>query len=377
MNLRAIVVDDSIIFRKVVRDCLADLPGVEVIDVARDGIAAVEKVRRHRPDLVTLDLEMPGLDGLQVLEQLNAEGIEANVIMVSSHTQRGAISTTKALEIGAFDFIVKPNHEDAAQNERQLKQEIGLRIAALRKRRVAKQQAHCGSTDEPQSNAKSNASDSKSQTNEALSPQSPARGSRVRTDLEAICIGISTGGPKALSKLVPRLSSDLEIPILIVQHMPPLFTQTMAKGLDQQTGLNVIEAANGIALKGGTIYVAPGGKQMRVGGYPGAWTTEITDDDAVRNCKPSVDYLFESAARQFRDRMLAIVMTGMGDDGLAGSRAVASRGGTIWAQDQATSTVYGMPRAVVDAGLAHEIRSLSELSAGINLCAKSSAIACT
>ena len=155
--------------------------------------------------------------------------------------------------------------------------------------------------------------------------------------------------------------------------MPPLFTATLAGHLNQQSQLNVVEAADGMSIRGGNVFVAPGGKQMRVGGYPGAWTIEVNDDAPVGNCKPSVDYLFKSAAQQYGRRLLGIVMTGMGDDGRDGAAAISQRGGTIWAQDSASCAVYGMPRAVVEAGLADDVRSLSLLTEGVNQIAEKTA----
>ncbi len=358
MNLRAIVVDDSIVFRKVIRDAIAQIDGVDVIDVARDGASAIEKIKRHRPEVVTLDLEMPGLSGLEVLESLQREHIETNVIMVSSHTQRGAVATTKALEMGAFDYILKPDNDDAVDNQNELRQQLASRLDFLIRP----------------------AASSTARANDEASPQAPQAGTSESSNhcfssdfiscdpVDAICIGISTGGPKALARVIPSLSSEINIPILIVQHMPPMFTETMARSLNERSSLAVVEATDGMPLRGGQVYIAPGGKQTRVGGYPGAWTIEVTNDDAIRSCKPSVDYLLNSAAHQFHQRLLAIVMTGMGDDGLAGCRTVAAHGGQVWAQDQVTSTVFGMPRQIIEAGLANEILPLDLISQGIEKC---------
>ena len=356
MTLRAIVVDDSIVFRKAVRDALGDIDGVDVIDVAKDGITAVEKIKQHRPDVVTLDVEMPGLNGLEVLETLQRENIHPKIIMVSSHTQRGAITTTRALAMGAFDFILKPDHQDSDQNRIELRDQLAARLDSISLK----------------SNPTTSGSTGLTQSYQPI-PSPVATGRRNATlggpiDAICICIGISTGGPKALAQVIPSLHDNLQVPILIVQHMPPLFTKTMADTLNSSSALTVTEASDGMPLKGGQVYIAPGGKQMRIAGYPGAWTAEITNDAPLRNCKPSVDYLFESAAKEFRDRLLAIVMTGMGDDGLEGCRAVAKTGGKIWAQDEATSTVFGMPRQIIEAQLANEVLSLDSITRGIAKC---------
>ena len=368
MTLRALVVDDSLIFRKVVRDCIAELPGVEVIDVAKDGIAAISKIKQLKPDVVTLDVEMPGMNGLQVLEELQREGISTKVIMVSSHTQAGARTTTKALAIGAFDFILKPCHDSARENYRELREQIGIRIQAIRRSQERSVPAIRSSPPEVRVKTVPSTRPTKNATSKS--------NRRLPGDLDAICIGISTGGPKALAKLIPALPPSTDVPIFIVQHMPPVFTATLAKGLDEQSSLNVVEAEHGTPIKGGTVYIAPGGKQMRIDGYPGAWRIEITDDPAVRSCKPSVDYLFRSASEQFRDRMLAIVMTGMGSDGLEGCQEVANRGGQIWAQSESTCTVYGMPRVIIEAGLADEICSLDEITQNLISASRKSKVGC-
>lgn len=367
-NLRALVVDDSLIFRKVVRDSLASIDGVDVIDVARDGASAIDKIRFLRPDLVTLDVEMPGLDGLQVLEAIQKLKIETNVIMVSSLTTRGAETTTRALAIGAFDFILKPNHDSLEANTRNLQVELGRRIEVLRRWQVAPARATTQviAGDRVDRNARLGRSQlapttGPATTAERTSYDGESLQSSEKLNLSAICIGISTGGPKALSEVIPRLPAGIDIPILIVQHMPPLFTKTMADGLNAQSALTVVEATDGMRLRGGHVYIAPGGRHMRVGGYPGAWTTEITDVDPIKSCRPSVDYLFASAAEQFRSQLLGIVMTGMGDDGVDGCRAIAARGGQIWAQDKDSCAVYGMPRQVIDAGLADRVLPLSQI----------------
>lgn len=357
-NLRALVVDDSLIFRKVVRDSLASIDGVDVIDVARDGESAIEKIRLLRPDVVTLDVEMPGLDGLQVLEAIQQQKIDTNVIMISSLTTRGAETTTRALAIGAFDFILKPNHDSLEANTIELRTELGRRIEILRRRigQSGRTMTRSGAVESPKSplraptNMRPNAC--------SITRTVDAAG---RMNLSAICIGISTGGPKALSEMIPRLPANIDVPILIVQHMPPLFTKTMAEGLDQQSKLTVVEAADGMRLRGGHVYIAPGGRHMRVGGFPGAWTAEITNADPIKSCRPSVDYLFTSAAEHFHSQVLGIVMTGMGDDGVDGCRAIAAKGGRVWAQDKPSCAVYGMPRQVIEAGLADEVLPLSQI----------------
>ncbi|MEM8670162.1 MAG: chemotaxis-specific protein-glutamate methyltransferase CheB [Planctomycetota bacterium] len=385
MSLRVIVVDDSIIFRKAVRDSLADLDGVDVVDVARDGQVAIEKIRRLRPDVITLDIEMPIMNGLEVLQAIEREKIQTNVIVVSSLTKSGASTTTQALQMGAFDFILKPNHENANDNQAELKQQLSRCIEVLKRRqtnsqatpsritepnKVRSQPTLENKADRPRPAIRESSITSSVPSNANVADDSGngrLTGSReIPSDPDAICIGISTGGPKALGCLIPALNADVSVPILIVQHMPPLFTESLANHLNATSKLKVAEAEHGTPIKNGHVYIAPGGKQMKVDGYPGAWTLSVTDDPPVRGCRPSVDVLFESASQQFRQRIIAIVMTGMGDDGMEGSAEIAKRGGHIWVQDEASSTVYGMPRSVVKSGTSCEQYSLDELSSRIN-----------
>lgn len=349
MPTRVLVVDDSLIFRKVVRDCLAEIPEVEVVGVARDGRAALEKIRTHRPDLVTLDVEMPGMDGLQVLEALQREKLNTTVIMLSSLTERGAATTTRALAIGAFDFIMKPSHQDAAENARELKKHLNRCVEAARRH----QRPTTALPNLPRRSAK------------PVSPKTAGK-QASRTDFEVVCIGVSTGGPRALATLLPQITSPFPVPIVVVQHMPRLFTATMAKSLDSQSSLRVIEADDAMPLQAGTIYIAPGGKQLRLADGPSGRQTQVTDDPPVNSCKPSVDYLLQAANRCYGRHMLAIILTGMGNDGLAGCRQVSASGGEIWTQERSECTVYGMPRQVEQAGLADQVLNLQHMAAELN-----------
>ncbi|MEM9644387.1 MAG: chemotaxis response regulator protein-glutamate methylesterase [Planctomycetota bacterium] len=350
MSLSAVVVDDSIVFRKVVRDTLEEVGGVRVVDVAGNGNLAVQKIRQHKPDFVTLDLEMPGLDGLGVLEALKADNLPTNILMVSSFTRRGADSTTKALSLGAFDFILKPDFDDAKKNKEDLKRQIGQRVKALSRRNP-------GSLAAKSPVRKGVAAPA------SVSKPAPRRG-RVSPP-EAIVVGISTGGPQALRKMISKLPADLPVPVVIVQHMPAMFTSSMARDLDGFSALQVVEAEDRMPIQAGSVYIAPGGKQMRISGFPGALRAEVTDDPPERSCKPSVDYMFRSADKVLGPKLLGLIMTGMGDDGLEGCRLLRKSGATVWAQDEASSTVYGMPRQIVDNGLADEVLPLSQISNSI------------
>lgn len=367
MTLRTIVVDDSIIFRKVMRDALSEIAGIEVIDIARDGLTAVEKIVSQKPDLVTLDIEMPGLNGLEVLKQLELRGVNTNVLVVSAHTTRGAETTTQALSMGALDFILKPSGFDQDANEAQLRAELRRLIGVVNTR----------GTTMPRRPKPTVAWNSTNQVGEHCTvpvPASVANNPSVHplpaglttpkypNVCKAIFLGISTGGPKALASVIPKIPSNFDIPIILVQHMPPLFTGTMAKSLDATTELSVVEATDGMPLIGGGIYVAPGGSQLGVkADIRGTLIAKVTDDDPIKGCKPSVDYMMSSVPADIAKKSLAIIMTGMGDDGKDGCTHLRKHGCTVWAQSAPSCTVYGMPRQIIENNLADFAFELTDL----------------
>lgn len=389
--LNCIVVDDSLIFRKVVRDCLKQLPEINIVDIASDGIIAIEKISEHRPDLITLDVEMPGCDGLDVLQEIRRRSIDCDVIMVSSQTGRAAEATTRALALGAFDYVLKPNAGSPEQNMRELLNELKPKIEAIRRRRrrgasIADQPPIRNTSTNSSTWADASAKSEKpslthSRNTSAARGSSPIRRSSTTRDtpvsaVEIIAIGVSTGGPAALREILPQLPADLAVPIVIVQHMPPLFTASLARDLNDISKIHVCEATHRQIIKPGTVYIAPGGSHMRVAGAQGNHFIEITDDPPVRACRPSVDYLFESTAKVYGGSTFAIVLTGMGNDGTAGCRAINACDGRIVAQDEASSTVYGMPRQVIEAGLAERVEPLQNVASTIIRAANQGALAC-
>jgi two-component system, chemotaxis family, protein-glutamate methylesterase/glutaminase len=343
--MRVLVVDDSTVFRKVVRDALAAQPGVEVVGVAPDGRRALEKFQQLQPDLITLDVEMPELDGLGVLAELQRLQAEVNVIMVSAATTAAAAQTAQALRLGAFDFIQKPNGPTLERNVELLRAELAPKIAALAE---LAGETHSGA-------------DFCSVTPVAvqpfltLRPAAPFRGASI------VAIGVSTGGPSALSRLLPKLPASFPTPIVIVQHMPPVFTKSLADDLNRNCQLTVKEAVDGEPLVAGVVYIAPGGRQMKLAGSAAAPSVVVTDDPPERSCRPSVDYMFRSVADTFGGQTLAVILTGMGDDGTAGCRVLKRQGAQIAVQDQSSCVVYGMPRQVVEAGLADVVCPLADM----------------
>jgi two-component system chemotaxis response regulator CheB len=380
--LNCIVVDDSLIFRKVVRDCLKQMPNITVIDIAADGLKAIDKITEHRPDLVTLDVEMPGKDGLEVLKAIRERGIDCDVIMVSGQTDRGADVTTKALSLGAFDFILKPNANDPESNMRELLAALVPKIDAIRKRRRRRIESSTSTSPVDKTAIgpswavrRDNPSLSVSGNETASSKVTPKPRPRCNT-ADVIVIGVSTGGPSALREILPKLPANFPLPVLIVQHMPPLFTASLARDLNEFCAVTVCEAQHRQLIRPGTVYIAPGGAQMRVAGLAGCRHIEITDDPPIRACKPSVDYLFSSVADTYGGNCLAIILTGMGNDGTAGSRQLHACGARIVAQDEASCTVFGMPRQVIDAGLADRIETLHQIPSLMSRIAGQGAMVC-
>ena len=340
--MRVLVVDDSTIFRKVVRDALAELSGVQVVGVAGDGQAALDKIDQLKPDLVTLDIEMPILGGIEVLRQLKTHDHHPEVIMLSALTERNATVTTQALRLGAFDFVLKPSQSSMEESRQQLRQDLLPKISALQERSEEIREP----TKRPNPQSK---------------PELPRAPLVHATAPKVIAIGISTGGPPALCAMLPKLPADLPVPILIVQHMPPIFTRSLADDLDKLCQLVVHEAEDGQRIEPGHVYIAPGGKQMKVCRLGERRFLRVTDDPPERSCKPSVDYLFRSVAHAYQSDALGVIMTGMGDDGSMGCRLLKRNGCKIVVQDEETCVVYGMPRQVVEAGLADAVCPLHEL----------------
>jgi two-component system chemotaxis response regulator CheB len=361
--LRVLVVDDTAFYRKIVADALRAIPEVEVVGTAVNGRAALEKYAELRPDLLTLDLEMPEFDGLEVLTRLETDAAPPGVIMLSAHTSTGAAATTKALGLGAFDFVLKPAGPDPEANARRLAEQLRNMVEAF----AAAHAPVPRQADRAARILRSRAGDARQ---EPITSDGPAGSDDAlpAVPVEAVVIGISTGGPDALSKLIPRLPADLPVPVLVVQHMPPIFTRSLADDLDARSALRVVEAVDGQAAEAGLVLIAPGGKQMRLAREDERLVVRITDDPPENSCRPAVDYLFRSAARHLGPAVLALIMTGMGSDGTAGIRDLKKRGAFVVAQDRASCVVFGMPAQPIREGLADVVAPLSEIHRHIVRC---------
>lgn len=349
--LRVLAVDDSAVMRGMMHklfqmhkeDTASELPRMELCGSARDGVECLDAVKMLKPDVLVLDLEMPRLNGLEVLERLRIQNPSLPVIMCSAHTEHGARSTLEALARGAADYVMKPSAQrDLAAALMSLSQQLLPRIAALAK--GVHRKAEKGGE----------------RVQGSSSQRMYVGEARVHGAIEVVVIGLSTGGPSALEQMLPRLPADFPVPVLIVQHMPKLFTGVLAERLDKCCALHVEQGYDGATLRPGTVWLAPGDAHMEVaprrlmlgevGGSCGR--VRLHQQEPLNHCRPSVDYLFFSAARMYGAGALALVMTGMGSDGLDGARAVHQGGGVVLAQDEATSAVWGMPGRVTEAGIA-------------------------
>lgn len=373
-RLRVMVVDDTILYRKVVSDVLATIPDVEVVGTASSGKIAISRLPVLKPDFITLDIEMPDLNGIEVLKYLQKNMPEVGAVMLSTLTQEGSDMTIRALELGAFDFIPKPQSGTLQENTKFILDSLTPMVKAFKRQLEIK--AILG---RKPGTARSTVSAAPSsalgiQTRKSSEPPSSImdRMSRlssrpVSQSSELVAIGISTGGPNALGRMMPMLPGDIGVPIVIVQHMPPLFTQSLAKSLDAKCSIKVKEAADGDILTPGTALIAPGGKQMKIIAAADGRNRiiKITDDPPENSCRPSADYLFRSVAEHYISRSTGVIMTGMGSDGTAGLRAMKKNGGFIIAQNEATCTVYGMPKEPAESGIADVVAPLDGIAGEI------------
>jgi two-component system, chemotaxis family, protein-glutamate methylesterase/glutaminase len=355
--MRILIADDAIAYRAIISRALENLPGVEVVGVAANGRIALQKIEQLKPDLVTLDLEMPEMDGLSILRYIRDAKMDVGAIMLSAFTKEGAKATLEALSLGAFDFIVKPSGSDSQTNAEKLRRELRFKIEAYRQAREISVILH-GQASQPAAFPQATVTPKADDRVHGPSPDKvfPGHAGRwVSQRSEVVALGISTGGPPALSKLLPQLPANLTAPVLIVQHMPPVFTRSLAEDLDKRCALRVYEATDGQAVLPGTILIAPGGKQMKVEQGDASSIIRITDDPPENSCQPSVDYLFRSVADVYGRRALGVLMTGMGSDGAAGCRLLHRCGAPLLAQDEASCVVFGMPREPIREGIAKAV----------------------
>ncbi|WP_308620389.1 chemotaxis response regulator protein-glutamate methylesterase [uncultured Desulfovibrio sp.] len=349
--IRVLVVDDSTFMRHALVSMLEQDPEIKVVDTARDGQDALDKVSRLDIDVITLDVEMPRLDGLETLKQIMKTN-PLPVLMVSSLTESGAVSTLKALEYGAQDFIPKTQSNDRDAFGEDLRRKVK---AIARRKSIIRLKYHHHAAPQP-----APAHAAPRQTPPVCSAASACKGPR-----DLVVIGVSTGGPPVVQKILSALPASLPACVLIAQHMPATFTGPFAKRLDSVSQLSVTEAVDGDKLKNGHAYVCPGGKHIGVrlrGSLPEVSVTEEPKDALY---KPTVNVLMETAGMIMGRRVLGVMLTGMGSDGVDGARVLREKGGCLIAQNEASCVVYGMPKAVVDANLANLVLDADEIASAI------------
>lgn len=348
-RIRVLVVDDSTVVRRIVAKVLGDDPRIEVVGTAVNGKVALEKVDALRPDVVTLDLDMPVMGGLETLAELRRRSPDLPVIVFSAADEAGAVGALTALQAGASDYMTKSSQlariTDAAGA---LQEELIPKILAIHAKGRRTQSRSALARSEPRTPLASTA------TRPILTEAGSAP--------EIIAIGASTGGPKALQGILPDLPKSFPVPIVIVQHMPAAFTATLARSLDQRCQIRVQEAYEGAEIWPGEAWIAPGDYHMTVERTAGGGRLHLDQGPKENSCRPSLDPLFRSVAKNFRARSLAIVLTGMGSDGLDGARALAQIGARIVVQDEASSVVWGMPGAIANAKLAAHVLGQQEFA---------------
>ena len=345
--VRVLVVDDSALMRKLIPQMLQGDPSIEVVGTAMDGLLGLKKIGELHPDVVTLDLEMPRMDGLEMLREI-VRRHHVPVIVVSSHNEMGAYSALKALTLGAFDFVAKPSSGQSGGLE-QIARELAVKIKVAAISGPPKQTFNLppSSQHAPKLN------------------QTDARPTR------SIAIGVSTGGPNALHYICSQLPADFPGCLLVVQHMPEGFTGMFARRLDDCSSINIVEARSGDVLAPGRAFICPGNRHLKIRHVPQGDMVVLVDKAPVNGHRPSVDVLFHSVAKEFGSESAAILMTGMGDDGADGMGAVQSAGGVTIAQSLDTCVVDSMPRAAIEAGSAGRVVPLAAIPSILqNLCSK-------
>jgi two-component system chemotaxis response regulator CheB len=341
--IRILVVDDSVVIRKLLSDMLSGDRALEVVGTASDGRIALAKIPQLKPDLITLDIEMPVMNGLETLAALRKLYPKLPVIMFSTLTERGAAATLEALSLGASDYATKPSNtgSPAAANE--------CFCAEL----IPKIKALCGAV-----------------VPLKLVPLPKARPAvnaqvRQRRQIEMVAIGTSTGGPNALSVVIPRIPKDFPVPIVVVQHMPPIFTRLLADRLASHSAIPVTEGSVGAVLSPGHAWIAPGNFHMKVMRAGLTWQLDLNQEPPENSCRPAVDVLFRSVAAACGANVLGVVMTGMGSDGVLGAQDIRDAGGNVIIQDEASSVVWGMPGLVHASGLDAAAYPLDDLATEI------------
>jgi len=349
--LRILVVDDSVVIRKLLSDTLSKEARFEVVGTAGDGRIALAKISQLHPDLVTLDIEMPVMNGLETLAEIRKTDHRIPIIMFSTLTERGAVATLEALSLGASDYATKPSNTGSP----------AVAIEQIRAELIPKIKALCAA----QFGRDTNFSVAASKTVNAPATHLAAHLRKPGRRIEIVAIGTSTGGPNALARVIPLVPKSFPVPIVVVQHMPAVFTRSLAERLANSSEIRVEEGQAGAVLEPGKAWIAPGNYHMTVSKTANERRLKLNQDAPEHSCRPAVDVLFRSVAEAYGGGVLGVVMTGMGSDGVLGAQRIHAAGGEVIVQDEATSVVWGMPGLVQAAGEADGVFPLGELAGEI------------
>ncbi len=345
---KILVVDDSALYRQSIQNVLRDIDNATIVGIAKNGVEALKRIEELDPDLLTLDVQMPNMDGIEVLREIKRRRLRPKAIMVSSFTSEGAQVTTDALLEGAFDFILKPSSNDSVSNRQQLRDGLEQRIIAFRESSTKRRRWT--------RSAKQRIVKADDVVETAPTPHAPC---------QAVIIGTSTGGPEALKVVLSRLPADMPVPVLVVQHMPAKYTLSLAKRLDETCDIEVVEAQDRMQAVAGRVIIAQGGKQMKLAGDENDLAVRVNDDPPENGIRPSVDYLVRSTIDLLNGNALVVIMTGMGRDGLESCRSLKQHGGFVFAQHQEDCVVYGMPKAIIEEKLADRTLPLGKIAPAV------------
>jgi two-component system chemotaxis response regulator CheB len=347
-RIRVMVVDDSVVIRRLVTHALEQDPLIEVVGAASNGSIGLQRIPQFNPDVITLDIEMPDMDGLEMLCRIRRDFPHVRVIMFSTLTERGAAKTLEALTLGADDYVAKVSNEGS----------LDLSMDRLREEMLPKIKQFFRLPGQNRTAAKpATVSAAAAQPARLVAPSAPG----LKIWPRVVVIGVSTGGPTALAAILPELPAGFPLPILVVQHMPPLFTRLLAERLHCTCRVPVHEAAQNVAVEPGQILIAPGDFHMKVVSDGKGARIFLDQSPRLNSCRPAVDALFSSIGEVYGGAVLAVILTGMGQDGLRGAEILKARGASILAQDEASSVVWGMPGAIVNAGLADRVLPIGEV----------------